>query len=207
MKEKTNKMDSEKKMYQNPIMEKLSISSPQMMIPFHLILVSVVLYFGYNSSFTNNLFIALFIFIGGLVFWTFAEYVLHRWVFHFINESKVIKNFHYAVHGYHHSVPRDSKRLFMPPVPALLILSIFFGLFYLVMGNAALFFLPGFEIGYLMYALFHYNIHTQKPPKYFKHLWVHHTLHHYQYPDLAFGVSNTFWDRLFGTMPPKQKRK
>jgi hypothetical protein len=97
-------------MYQNPIIEMLSISSPQMMIHFHLILASIALYFGYKSSFTTVFFTILFIFIGGLVFWTFAEYALHRWIFHFVNESKVIKKIHYAVHGYHHSVPRDSKR-------------------------------------------------------------------------------------------------
>ncbi|MDZ7659917.1 sterol desaturase family protein [Fodinibius sp.] len=32
----------------------------------------------------------------------------------------------------------------------------------------------------------------------------HHTLHHYKYPDKAFGVSTTLWDRVFGTMPPEK---
>lgn len=140
------------------------------------------------------------------MFWTFAEYVLHRWVFHFVNDSKIVKKIHYAVHGYHHNVPRDHKRLFMPPIPAILILSTFFGLFYLFMGQAAWFFLPGFEMGYLMYAMVHYSVHTRKPPRRLKFLWEHHSLHHYRYPDLAFGVSNTFWDKVFGTMPPKRKK-
>lgn len=198
-------MADKKQMYQNPILEILSISSPQMMIPFHLLVATTFIYFGIESSFTPSILTGVFIFFAGVVFWTFAEYALHRWVFHFVNDSKIIKNIHYAVHGYHHSEPKDSNRLFMPPVPALLLLLFFFGVFYLVMGEAAWFFLPGFEMGYLMYSLFHYLIHTRKPTKRWKHLWLHHTLHHHKYPDLAFGVSNTFWDRVFGTMPPKRK--
>ncbi len=38
----------------------------------------------------------------------------------------------------------------------------------------------------------------------FKYLWRHRSLHHYKHPDKAFGVSNTFWDSVFGTMPPKK---
>lgn len=200
------KIPKEGQMYQNPIMELLSYSSPQMMIPFHLTLIFAMLYLGYSIHFINEIWVAVLIFVVGFFFWTFAEYVLHRWVFHYISESKIVQNFHYAVHGYHHSVPRDANRLFMPPVPAFLILALFFGFFYIFMGEGAYFFLPGFELGYLVYSLFHYFIHTKKPPKRWKKLWRHHSLHHYQYPNLAFGVSNTFWDRVFGTMPPERKK-
>ncbi len=197
------KTQEKKRMYKNPILEALSISSPQMMIPFHLILILIVLYVGITNEYLDNIYFGVLTFLGGMVFWTFAEYVLHRWVFHYENDWKIVKAFHFAVHGYHHDVPRDSKRLFMPPVPAFLILVLFFGLFYLVMGEVAYFFLPGFELGYLFYSMVHYSVHTSKPPKFSKKLWKHHSLHHYKYPDLAFGVSNTFWDRVFGTMPPK----
>jgi len=198
-------MNDNKKMYKSPIMEALSISSPKMMIPFHLLVSSIFIYFGIESGYTTNILKLVLIFSSGIVFWTFAEYALHRWVFHYVNESKIIKNIHYAIHGYHHSVPRDNKRLFMPPVPALLLLLFFFGIYYLMMGKAAWFFLPGFEIGYLMYSICHYLIHTKVQPKRWKHLWQHHALHHHKYPNLAFGVSNTFWDRVFGTMPPIKK--
>lgn len=192
-------------MFKNPIMEALSVSGPKMMIPFHIIIASLVFYRGVLVYATGEYLTFVGIFVAGFFFWTFAEYLLHRYVFHFVNDSKVVQKIHYAMHGYHHSVPKDSNRLFMPPVPALLLLGSFFGIFYLFMGKAAWFFLPGFEIGYLFYALMHYSIHTiraNNAPKFIRPLWIHHSLHHHKYPDLAFGVSNRFWDRVFGTMPP-----
>jgi len=194
------------RMYENPILEKLTATSPRMMVPFHLIIASVCIYFGIQSGYTTNPLIVVAFFIGGMFTWTFAEYGLHRWIFHFVADTPTMKKVHYAIHGYHHNQPRDAKRLFMPPIPASVLLLIFFGIFYLVMGSAAWFFLPGFQLGYLMYASVHYGVHTRKAPKRLKHLWHHHALHHHKYPNLAFGVSNTFWDKVFRTMPPERKK-
>ena len=33
-----------------------------------------------------------------------------------------------------------------------------------------------------------------------KPLWRNHHLHHYKDEEKGFGVSTTFWDRVFGTM-------
>ena len=197
---------TEKKMFENPVMEMLSISGPKIMIPFHLIVISLLIYRGTQTTAIENGYLSpILLFAGGFVFWTFAEYLLHRYVFHFIHDSPAVMKFHYAVHGYHHSVPRDHRRLFMPPLPAAILLPAFWGLFYLTMGDKAWFFLPGFELGYLGYAIIHYSTHTitaNQAPALLRPLWIHHALHHYQYPDKAFGVSNRFWDRVFGTMPP-----
>jgi sterol desaturase/sphingolipid hydroxylase (fatty acid hydroxylase superfamily) len=38
-------------------------------------------------------------------------------------------------------------------------------------------------------------------------LWRNHQLHHYKDEHLGFGVSNTFWDRVFGTMFDLSKNK
>ena len=206
MKEKNPAAASSGRMYENPILEKLTTTSPRMMVPFHLIIASGCIYWGVHIGYSSNPLTIGLLFIAGMFFWTFAEYALHRWIFHYVHDAPVMKTIHYAIHGYHHNAPRDAKRLYMPPIPAIVILLIFFGLFYLTMGNAAWFFLPGFEIGYLMYASVHYGVHTRKPPKRLKHLWLHHQLHHHKYPNLAFGVSNTFWDKVFRTMPPKRKK-
>jgi sterol desaturase/sphingolipid hydroxylase (fatty acid hydroxylase superfamily) len=64
-------------------------------------------------------------------------------------------------------------------------------------------FFPGFFLGYLLYSFLHRATHVAKPPKRFKNIWRHHSLHHYKYPDKAFGVSTSLWDRVFGTMPPR----
>lgn len=189
-------------MYENPVLEFLSLSGPKLMIPFHLIIIGSLLYFGieYFGSKTSYPVIIMW-FTGGLLFWTFTEYIMHRFVFHLESNNKIMNAVHFALHGYHHDNPNDANRLFMPPLPAVLILSLFFGLFYLVMGTKAFYFLPGFEFGYLIYSYVHYCIHTRKAPKYLEQLWHHHIHHHYKDPERGFGVSSRFWDRMFRTLP------
>lgn len=200
-------MAQQKRMFKNPILEVLSLSGPKMMITYHLIVASAILVYGLVNFFPRNIFVVLGLFFGGYFLWTFAEYLLHRFLFHWVNDWKFVKRFHYAMHGYHHSVPNDHKRLFMPPVPASLFLLAFFGLFYAIIGSYAWFILPGFELGYLTYALCHYLVHTNPKSKLVARLSHHHILHHYKYPDKAFGVSTRIWDRIFGTMPPNLERK
>lgn len=195
------------RMFKNPILELLSLSGPVMMISYHVIVISLVLGYGiYTKGLTA--FDCLVFFLSGFVVWTLAEYSMHRWAFHFERPSnKVVSSIHHALHGHHHDHPRDNKRLFMPPVPATILLLVFFGLFYLFLGSKAYAFLPGFEFGYLLYSILHYCIHTYTPPKRLKFLWVHHTMHHYQQEDKALGVSTRFWDKVFGTMPELRKIK
>ncbi|KAG4078439.1 hypothetical protein HA402_000414 [Bradysia odoriphaga] len=105
------------------------------------------------------------------------------------------------MHGNHHEYPRDRQRLFMPPVPSLIISSFLFTVFYLLMQQAAWAFFPGFISGYLLYGSMHYAIHAWAPPfKWLKPLWRNHHLHHYKDEERGFGVSSTLWDRVFGTM-------
>lgn len=202
------KTEEPKRMFKNPVLELLSRSGPKMMITFHLILASCLVYTGYQLTENPLVWKIAVYFFAGMATWTLAEYVMHRYVFHFINDNKFVKAFHFAMHGYHHEVPHDYNRLFMPPVPALLFLSLFFGIFYLIIGKAAWFFLPGFEIGYLLYSVVHYTVHTRVPKNKFLHsLWLHHANHHYKYPEKAFGVSSQLWDKVFNTMPKESQPK
>ena len=65
----------------------------------------------------------------GVFSWTLAEYILHRFVFHYKFESPLGQRLHFLIHGLHHDDPLDATRLVMPPV-ASVILSIpfYFGL-------------------------------------------------------------------------------
>jgi len=191
-------------MFRNPILETLSISGPNMMTSFHLFVISLLLYTGSQKNPSLNLSQGILLFVSAMLTWTLAEYMLHRYVFHFIREdSKLVKAFHYTLHGYHHQQPDDANRLFMPPLPATIILSLFLGLFYLLMQDLSWIFLAGFDTGYLLYSWVHYSVHTRKGPSFLKPLWKHHYLHHYKYPGKAFGVSSRLWDRIFHTMPPQ----
>lgn len=147
-------------------------------------------------------------FATGIFFWTFFEYIMHRYIFHWTAESERAQKFIYVLHGNHHHFPRDKERLFMPPVPSLILASVIFLLMYLAMGNNVFMFFPGFILGYLMYGTAHYAIHAWNPPfKWMKPLWRNHHLHHYKDEHHGFGVSTTIWDRVFGTMFDLKKEK
>jgi len=195
--------------FKNPFLESLTKTNLRSNI---IVYGAVVILLIYNALYVKNIdlyeFIGLFTF--ALFFWTFAEYVLHRFVFHWINENKFVQRFHFIMHGSHHLYPKDTERLLMPPVPGILMASVLFVFFYIIFSiigypNYTWGFFPGFFLGYLLYSFLHRATHVVKPPKRFKYLWKHHSLHHYKYPEKAFGVSNTLWDHVFGTMPPKNK--
>lgn len=203
---KRMKKAEQPRMYENPLLEILSISGPKMMVTFHLLISSSCLIYGYSLLGTSATGITLLgFFIAGFASWSLAEYVLHRHLFHYESNNKFVKAFHFALHGYHHENPNDVNRLFMPPVPAFLFLAVFFLLFYVILGDYAWFFLPGFEIGYLLYSFVHYSIHKYSAPKPLRKLWHHHIIHHYKEPEKAYGVSSRVWDRIFQTMPEPEK--
>lgn len=151
---------------------------------------------------------ACYLFPIGVITFSFVEYVIHRWVFHLSAQSESLKSIRYKIHGVHHEFPRDKDRLAMPPVMSIVLALLFYGLFKWMLGAYVQLFFPGFLSGYSIYLLLHYAIHRYRPPRNFlKFLWTHHALHHYKSEDSAFGVTNPFWDMLFGTMPSKSERE
>ncbi len=198
----------EAQIFKNPFLESLTKTNPiSNIIIYGLSIIAFSYYAIMQIGLTLLVFLGLFVL--GIFFWTFAEYMLHRYLFHWVSESKFVQRLHFIMHGSHHQYPRDKSRLLMPPVPGLIMAGILFAIFYLLFSllqipDFCFGFFPGFFTGYLLYSFLHRAIHLQRPPKRFKHIWLHHNIHHYKYPDKAFGVSNTFWDRVFGTMPPKK---
>lgn len=147
-------------------------------------------------------------FLGGMFFWSFFEYIMHRFVFHMVSESERARKVIYILHGNHHEYPRDKERLFMPAVPSLIISSTIFLVMYSLVGKNVFSFFPGFMLGYLIYGSMHYAIHAWNPPfKWMKGLWRNHHLHHYKQTQRGFGVSSTLWDHVFGTTFDLKKEK
>ena len=188
------------RLFQSQYLEMFTKTHPLVIWGIYLPIIGGLLYYSTNILGFASVRIIL-TFISGMFFWTFFEYLMHRFVFHFIAESPRAQKIIYVLHGNHHEYPRDRERLFMPPVPSLILASTIFLMMYLLMGwNAAMFF-PGFVFGYLMYGSMHYAIHAWNPPyKWMKPLWRNHHLHHYKDEHRGFGVSVTLWDHVFGTM-------
>lgn len=204
----TNLNNAKGKMFDNPMLEMLSKSSPPVTFITYGSIIFTFIFFNFYLGEIRAGGVLVSLFLGGLLFWTLAEYLLHRFLFHWINDSAFVKRFHYSVHGYHHDYPRDETRVFMPPLPGLFLSSVFLCLYYLILGDYAFMFTAGFINGYLLYASIHWSTHRFKPPrqKWLKVLWRHHNMHHFRHPDKAFGVSSPLWDFIFGTMPPKPNK-
>lgn len=194
-------------LFQNRYLEVLTKTHPLVIWGLYLPIVAGLLYYSVNTLHFSVL-TMLMVFILGGFFWTFFEYIMHRFVFHMIAESPRAQKVIYIMHGNHHHFPRDKERLFMPPVPSIIISSILFLLMNLLIGRYVFMFFPGFILGYLMYGTMHYAIHAWNPPfKWMKPLWRNHHLHHYKDEGKGYGVSTTIWDRVFGTMFDLKKEK
>jgi sterol desaturase/sphingolipid hydroxylase (fatty acid hydroxylase superfamily) len=194
-------------LFRNQYLEMLTKTHPLVIWGIY---VPIIVYFLYlsNARFDYAIIRVALTFLGGMFFWTFFEYLMHRFAFHWVADSERAKKIVYVMHGNHHHFPRDRERLFMPPVPSLIIASVIFSIIYFIMGKTVFMFFPGFILGYLLYGTMHYAIHAWNPPvKWMKPLWRNHHLHHYKNDHKGFGVSTTIWDRVFGTMFDLKKEK
>ncbi len=190
------------RLFNNKTLELLSKTHPVVIYSIYFPIIGWMLYHGTNVR-GVPVSTQAWLFLGGIFFWTFFEYIMHRYIFHMVSESAWGKKMIYTMHGVHHEYPRDRERLFMPPVPSLIISGTIFGIMYLLMGWHALAFFSGFMFGYMLYGSMHYAIHAYAPPRMLKALWRNHHLHHYKTPDKGFGVSSVLWDVVFGTVPEK----
>jgi len=193
------------RLFENKFLEYLTKSHPLVIDGMYLTLSYIFIsrFYIYHSD-SVSLIIKLF--IGGYFSWSLAEYILHRFIYHKIEDASYNTGIHYLFHGIHHEYPNDPTRMVLPVVPSLGIASIFFGLFYLVMGANALVFAPGFVLGYCSYMTVHYTVHRIAPPKKLNFWWRFHNIHHYQQHDRAFGVTSPIWDIVFRTMPEKNRK-
>lgn len=141
------------------------------------------------------------LFAWGILNWTFFEYWLHRFVFHYEPKSDWGKKMAYLFHGIHHDFPTEADRLVMPPAGALPIAATVFGINYLLAGSWGFPLFAGFLAGYLYYEFVHYSVHHKKKTSF---AWSepqrrNHLLHHFKDHTDRFGVTSPLWDYIFGT--------
>lgn len=199
--------DETVRIFKNDLLEKLS--KVHWTVPLW-VFIPIISYFLYRSAFIFELSIGRIslYFILGILIWTFTEYFLHRFIFHFQPKSDFGKRLHFMFHGVHHDYPKDSKRLVMPPGISLPLASLFFILFYYAIGEVLVNpFFVGFLTGYLFYDITHYAIHHfNVKSKFWLVIKNHHMLHHYKHSDKGFGVSQPAWDYIFGTTFPEKDK-
>ena len=164
----------------------------------------VVLGLLYRSLFVLGLGIPSVLGIGifALTCWTLLEYLLHRSIFHFPQDTPLRKRVHFLIHGLHHDDPNDATRLVMPPFASVVLSIIHFAFFRFLFGPIWVEpFFAFFLVGYLVYDYTHYAIHHfHQRTALGRLIKRHHMQHHFVTKDAKFGVSSPIWDYVFGTL-------
>jgi 4-hydroxysphinganine ceramide fatty acyl 2-hydroxylase len=186
------------RMFKNDFLE--SLSKVHFTVPLY-IFVPVIIISSYLALFEYKIGIATFLGLSalGLFVWSFVEYIMHRFVFHYVPKNKFGLRMHFIFHGVHHDYPSDAKRLVLPPSVSIPLATGFYFLFNAILPLHYVYgFFPAFILGYLFYDISHYAIHHFNfKGSIWKKIKQHHMLHHYQDPDKGYGVSSPFWDKIF----------
>jgi sterol desaturase/sphingolipid hydroxylase (fatty acid hydroxylase superfamily) len=116
----------------------------------------------------------------GLVAFTLAEYITHRFVLHAIAPVQ---------HGIHHARPRDAvDKIFWQ------IWVGFVALYFTTAGAV----LAGALFAYAWYLFIHYCAHHN--PAILPAFLLKHHLDHHRFANRNYGVTTKLWDRVFRTM-------
>jgi sterol desaturase/sphingolipid hydroxylase (fatty acid hydroxylase superfamily) len=131
----------------------------------------------------------------GFVAWGPLEYAYHRWVLH--GPPSFARTSHARHHGDGHALV--STPILVGPLLAIAIRVL---LGFVLPPALASFATLGFYGGYVYFAVLHHAEHRGRVALdrvgYWRQLGATHDLHHRR-AAVNFGVTTTFWDRVFGT--------
>ena len=182
------------RMFETPLIEFFSHIHPASPFVFWVPVLGVIGWWTLAQG--TPLLVALGLAVLGWLSWTLTEYLLHRFVFHWIRPKPWQRRFHFIFHGVHHDFPQDARRLVFP-----LGVSIPLGLFFFLLVDAVLSRplacagFVGFGIGYLSYDGIHYFTHHLPAKRRLgKFLKRYHLVHHHTGVEGKWGVSTPIWD-------------
>ena len=133
-------------------------------------------------------------FMAGVWLWTLVEYILHRYVLH---HMPYIKEMHQAHHDEQDALLGTSIWISLGSFAVFLVLPAWFAIGPTATAGLA----AGMMLGYLCFEGVHHILHHWhiKPGTYAYRLKRRHMLHHHFDDGGNFGVTNGFWDMVFGT--------
>lgn len=140
------------------------------------------------------------LFISGWLFWTFIEYLVHRFWMHDtpLEKAKPVAEYHMQ----HHRQPTEmdittSHRFLVWLLVAVLLLASVYLTVYLMP-------IAGFVFGFTCYTNMHWVLHQSWSVKIIPRLHRFHLYHHCKYPNSCYGVTVLWWDLVFKTTPPNE---
>jgi 4-hydroxysphinganine ceramide fatty acyl 2-hydroxylase len=110
------------KLFDNWFFEEIT-QGPYWMTP---VVTFPVAYYYWTQRETADYQESIITFLIGMVFWTFFEYSLHRFIFHgeryWVPDNQYAIACHFVLNGIHHAYPQDHRRTVFPWIPLWLIL-------------------------------------------------------------------------------------
>ena len=186
------------RMFENDFMEYFSHIHPATPVIIYFPVIAWMFYLSIDRGISIITIAGLFLL--GVFIWTFVEYTLHRFFFHYEPKTEWGKRFHFIMHGVHHDYPQDATRLVMAPSVSIPLALLFYGIFHLIFGSYAPPVFAGMVFGYVCYDMIHYATHHFAMKRGVL-LWLkqYHMRHHYRDDNTGYGVSTPLWDYVFRT--------
>jgi hypothetical protein len=190
------------KAFQN-IQGRKSINDPVECIQKFLLIVGILLLFSKLKNHYPWQIKYGYLFFLGWFTWTFFEYKCHRFAWHSKQGNKDNSQSDTFNHQYHHQHPTEikmsvlSRYLLVAGTLLLVSFSVWIHNYFTVV--------VGFVCGYTIYTFTHWLLHKKFTQKVFPKKVRYHIYHHCKYPDKCFGISVTWWDDLFGSVPAKKE--
>jgi sterol desaturase/sphingolipid hydroxylase (fatty acid hydroxylase superfamily) len=188
---------SKTRYFKNPFLESLTYTSA---LTLNIIFIPLSIFFIFTSFQKHSFAIAIFGIASGLFIWTFIEYVMHRFAFHFKFKNEKLKQFHALFHLSHHQFMQDERKYQTILALSLPSTILYYFLLKSLLGAYVEPVFTGLMIGYVLYEFTHYSTHTRKMDSILvKHLKQHHMHHHFLDQEKNFGVTSALWDIIFNT--------
>ncbi len=144
----------------------------------------------------------------GALGWTFEEYLIHRFIFHYPAKSALGKRLLYIAHEGHHLDPKDRDFVVALPLISVPVSLVSLAVLWVIVGVYAAPLIAGFWLAYVYYEYVHFSVHNHR--RYIG--WTNeqrkrHFRHHFKDATREFGVTSPLWDYVFGTAPERPVRK
>lgn len=195
--DRTSPLRDRARLFRNPLIEALTVISAPAFVALWALLLPAI--FGWALMTAPSAWAPAFV-AAGLLGWSFTEYALHRYVFHFEAQSEAVKRWVFIIHGNHHADPNDPLRNLMPPVVSLPVGALIGLACVSTIGPLGAWVFFGFMLGYLIYDLAHYACHRwPMKSRFARMLKVHHMRHHHLKVRGNYAITGMAWDRLLAT--------
>jgi hypothetical protein len=174
--------------------------NPMHVLRFILPLSTFLFLYGYTSEDSWLRIVAKV--SGGIFYWTFYEYSIHRYFYHWRPANHLLRQIVESFHIVHHRHLEDLEVLNAGPLLAVILTLLFGAPLFLITRDlkTTSMIMFGTTVAYYVYEWVHYTLHLRKfergPLAYMQRF---HLGHHHENWNTRFGVTNPFWDILFRT--------